>query len=418
MVVHAEVRVAYLVNQYPKTSHSFIRREIDALESEGVAVERFSIRTVAEPLVDPADQEERGRTTVILDCGWLPLAMAVLATCLSSPLRFLRASKIVAAMARRSDRGLLRVFAWLCEACWLRRRVRQSGAQHLHAHFGTNSASVAMFVEILGGPSWSFTAHGTETFEDPQAVSIALKLQKASFAIAISEWGRAQLLEWTPHDRHDRVHVVRCGVDDSFLSEPASPVPSTARLACISRISPEKGIDVLCDAIVILHREGRDFQVALVGDGDGRDRIAQTLEQEGAAHHLLMLGWGDGEVVRRELHAARALVLPSRGEGLPVVLMEAMALQRPAVATAVGAVSELVQDSVTGWLVPPGDAEALAAGMRAALVASPKELEAMGQHGRRLIEERHDVRREARRLKSLFAGNTTHVPPATSSQQR
>jgi colanic acid/amylovoran biosynthesis glycosyltransferase len=403
MVTTTELRVAYLVNQYPKTSHSFIRREIEALEAENVAVERFSIRAVAEPLVHQADQEERGRTTVILDCGWLQMAMAVLAACLLSPLRFGRALNIVVAMARRSNRGLVRVFGWLCEACWLRRRLRRSGVQHVHAHFGTNSASVAMFVETLGGPTWSFTAHGTETFEDPQEVSIEIKLQRASFAIAVSEWGRAQLLQWAPRDRHDRVHVVRCGVDDSFLNEPTTPVPSTARLVCVSRISPEKGVDVLCDAIRILHRESRDFEVALVGDGDGRDLLVQALEQDGAAHRLLMLGWGDGDVVRRELHAARALVLPSRGEGLPVVLMEAMALQRPAVATDVGAVSELVQDGVTGWLVPSGDAEALAAGMRAVLAASPEQLTAMGQHGRRQIEERHDVQREARRLKSMFA---------------
>jgi len=418
MVVTAELRVAYLVNQYPKTSHSFIRREILALEAEGVAVERFTIRAVAEPLVDQEDQEERTRTTVILDCGWLPLAMAVFAACLLSPVRFGRSLKIVTAMARRSDRGLLRVFAWLCEACWLRRRLRRIGVQHVHAHFGTNSASVAMFVEVLGGPRSSFTAHGTEPFEDPQAVSIDIKLQRASFAIAISEWGRAQLLKWAPLDRHDRVHVVRCGVDDSFLTEPATPVPSAARMVCVSRISPEKGIDVLCDAIRILHREGRDFEVALVGDGDGRDRVVQDLEQDGAAHRLLMLGWGDGHVVRRELHAARALVLPSRGEGLPVVLMEAMALQRPAVATDVGAVSELVQDGVTGWLVPSGDAEALAAGMRAALTARPEQLTVMGQHGRRFIEERHDVRREARLLKSLFAGRAADGSSVTSSRQQ
>lgn len=418
MVTTAEVRVAYLVNLYPKTSHSFIRREIKALEAVAVLVERFSIRSVSEPLVHRADQEEQKRTTVILDCGWLPLAMAVISTCLSSPLRFLRTLRIVMAMARHSDRGLLRVFFWLCEACWLRRRLKQSGSQHVHAHFGTNSASVAMFVEMLGGPPWSFTAHGTETFEDPQAVSIALKLQKASFAVAISEWGRAELLKWTPHDRHDRVHVVHCGVDDSFLAEPAMPMPPTTRLVCVSRISPEKGVDVLCDAIRILHREGHDFVVALVGDGDGKDHIVQTLEQDGTAQRLLMLGWGDGEVVRRELHAARALVLPSRGEGLPVVLMEAMALHRPTIATDVGAVSELVEDGVTGWLVPPGDAEALATGMRAALVATTEQLTQMGRNGRLRIEACHDVRNEALLLKSLFLGSATDRLSATSSQRR
>src|SRR5690606_30512975 len=113
MPTTAEIRVAYLVNLYPKTSHSFIRREIEALEAEGVVVERFSIRAAAEPLVDQADQAELKRTTVILDCAWLSLVIAVMAECIFSPLRFTRALQIVVAMARRSDRGLPRVCAWL-----------------------------------------------------------------------------------------------------------------------------------------------------------------------------------------------------------------------------------------------------------------------------------------------------------------
>jgi glycosyltransferase involved in cell wall biosynthesis len=396
------LRVAYLVNLYPKTSHSFVRREILALEELGVEVDRYSIRRVDEPLVDPADRREDERTSVLLGAGAARLLGVAVSTALRRPLRTLRALRMVFAMARASQRGAHRVLAWFVEACWLRQLLAARGTQHLHAHFGTNSAAVAMLCHVLGGPTWSFTAHGTETYAAPAEVSLTLKLRHASFAVAIAEWGRRQLQTWAPADRREAMHVVRCGVDERFLREPRSPIPVEPRLLCIARISPEKGIDVLVDAILLLHASGLQFTVALVGDGPSRDELQQRLRDGGAADRLELLGWGDGDRVCRELHRARALVLPSRGEGLPVVLMEAMALFRPAVATDVGAVAELVHDGETGWLVAPGDPAALADAMRAAVTAAPAELSRRGERGRQLVERLHDSRREAARLLELF----------------
>lgn len=405
------LRVAYLVNLYPKTSHSFVRREILALEELGVHVDRYSIRRVDEPLVDPADHREAERTEVLLAAGAARLLGATMRTALLRPWRTLRALGMVWTMARASQRGAHRVLAWFVEACWLRQRLAARGSVHLHAHFGTNSAAVAMLCHALGGPTWSFTAHGTETYAAPAEVSLALKLRHAAFAVAIAEWGRRQLQDWAPPERRAAMHVVRCGVDERFLREPRQPIPTERRLLCIARISPEKGIDVLVDAILRLHASGLEFTVALVGDGPDREALQGRLRAAGAERRLELLGWGDGERVRRELHRARALVLPSRGEGLPVVLMEAMALNRPAVATDVGAVAELVHDGQNGWLVPAGDPEALATAMRAALLAAPDELTRRGELGRRLIEERHDARREAARLLELFVGAATPAQP-------
>lgn len=397
------LRVAYLVNLYPKTSHSFVRREILALEELGVHVDRYSIRRVDEPLVEPADRREGERTEVLLGAGAARLLGAAVRTALLRPLRTLRALRMVFAMARASQRGAHRVLAWFVEACWLRQRLTARNTQHLHAHFGTNSAAVAMLCHALGGPTWSFTAHGTETYAAPAEVSLSLKLRHASFAVAIAEWGRRQLQAWAPTERRQAMHVVRCGVDERFLREPRSPMPAERRLLCIARISPEKGVDVLVEAILQLHASGLEFTVSLVGDGPEREALQDRLRVAGAANRLELLGWGDGERVRQELHRARALVLPSRGEGLPVVLMEAMALYRPAVATDVGAVAELVHDGKNGWLVAPGDPSALADAMRAALTATPAELAQRGEYGRRLVEQLHDSRREAAHLLELFA---------------
>jgi len=396
-------RIAYLVNQYPKTSHSFVRREIAALEAAGTPIARFSIRGVDEPLVEAADVEERKRTTVLLEQGVASMFLDAVACALGRPLRFARAVRRTAKLARVSDRGFVRPFAWLLEACAFARRLERDGVEHVHAHFGTNSAAVAMLANSLGGPGYSFTAHGTESFDSPPTIGLSHKLEHARFAVAVSEWGRAQLMRWTTPDRWPRLHVVRCGVDQGFLDAPASKPPTVPRIACVARLSPEKGVDVLVSALERLATDGVEFELALVGDGPLRAQLEAQVARAGFAARVLWLGWGDAAVVRREVLASRALVVPSLSEGLPVVIMEALALRRPVVATAVGAVPELVESSATGWLTPPGSPQALAEALRAALTASTEELARLGENGARRVRERHDARIEAAKLNELFA---------------
>jgi len=395
-------RVAYLINQYPKTSHSFVRREIRALEELGLVVERYAIRSISEPIVEAADRDELGRTEVLLACGAAALLLASLLVLLRHPLRFATAFWLTMRMARRSDRGLVRPFAWLAEACLLRRRLAATGAQHVHAHFSTNSTAVAMLTHALGGPGYSFTAHGTESFDAPPMISLGLKVERARFVVATSQWGRAQLMRCSPQSSWSKLHVVRCGVDEQFLDHAATPVPERARLVCVARLSAEKGVEVLIDAVQRVARQRSDFEVAIVGDGSLREPIEAQLRAAGIERNVLLRGWGDAEVVRREMCEARALVVPSFGEGLPVVIMESLALGRPVVATAVGAVPELVQPTRTGWLVPPGSAEDLADAIVAALDASPAELQQFGEVGAQMIRRLHDASREAKVLAGLL----------------
>ena len=174
------MKVAYLVNQYPHVSHSFIRREVAALEALGVTVERFSVRPSSADLVDPADQAERGRTQVLLGAGALGLLGALLGAALRHPVRWLRALRRTVRLGRRSERGVLRHLVYLAEACLLVRWLRQCGSQHLHAHFGTNPAAVALLARLLGGPTYSFTVHGPEEFDRPDSLSLRYKIEGAA----------------------------------------------------------------------------------------------------------------------------------------------------------------------------------------------------------------------------------------------
>jgi glycosyltransferase involved in cell wall biosynthesis len=394
------VKVAYLVNAYPRTSHSFIRREIRALESLGVEVLRYSLRPLDEPLITEADREEYERTRVILSAGFMGLTWAMTAAALGRPLRFFRALSTALDLGRRSERGLLRHVAYLAEAAVLERWLRGTGVTHLHAHFGTNTPAVALLCRCLGGPSFSFTIHGPALPDEYE--NAPGKVSHAAFVIAISSFGRAQLYRRLDPGDWSKIHEVHCGVDDGMLTAPLTPVPEAPRLVCVARLHVDKGHLVLLEAASRLAAEGMRFEIVLVGDGPLRSVIEERVRRLGLEGRVKLAGWMSAEQVREAILASRVLVLPSFNEGLPVSLMEALALGRPVISTAIQGIPELVMPGTNGWLVPAGSVEALVPAMREALEAPPTRLEAMGRAGAALVAELHDARREARKLLGLF----------------
>ena len=400
-------KVAYLVNQYPKVSHTFIRREIQALEALGIDVMRFSVRDTSADKHDDDDRGEAQKTTVLLartDArGALSLAWALAARLRKDPLALADAVRVAVGLARRSDRGALAHLAYLAEAAKLVGHLEEGGVEHVHAHFGTNSASVAMLAETMGGPPFSFTAHGPEEFDKPDSIALDDKIDKAKFVVGVSSFGRSQLLRRTKGTSWEKVKVVHCGVDEKFLGESfLRPIPLAKRLVCVGRICEQKGQLLLLEAAAILHDRGMDFELVLVGDGEMRPQAEALVKARGLERKVRITGWATGETVRNELNAARAMVLPSFAEGLPVVIMEALALRRPVISTYVAGIPELVVPGKCGWLVPAGDVPALVEAMEAALRATPEELEKMGDEGRRRVLASHDASTEARLLADAF----------------
>jgi colanic acid/amylovoran biosynthesis glycosyltransferase len=404
------MKVAYLVNQYPHVSHSFIRREIAALEALGLDVERFSVRPSPADLVDPADVAERQRTQILLAAGAFGLLGALLQTALTRPLRWLRALRTTCRLGRRSERGVLRHLIYLAEACVLRRRLQQSGAGHLHAHFGTNSAAVALLTRLLGGPPYSFTVHGPEEFDRPDNLSLAEKIAHSAFVVGVSSFGRSQLYRWCSYSHWPRINTVRCGVDAAFLGDGPQPVPDTNRLVCVGRLSEQKGQLLLLEALGQLAAQGVAFEMVLAGDGPMRGVIEEQIKRLKLEGRVRITGWLSNEAVRQEILAARALVLPSFAEGLPVVLMEALALGRPVVTTYIAGIPELVENGANGWLIPAGSVEALVEALRQVLQASVERLTQMGKAGAVRVAAMHDAGGEAAKLLGLFQAAATATP--------
>ena len=266
------MRIAYLVNQYPKVSHSFIRREILALELQGISILRIALRGWDDLLVDKEDESEGKRTRYVLRDGALPLLLATLNLLVTRPVKFLQTLGLVWNMSRHAERPLPVHLVYLAEACRVVLWLRDEGAEHVHAHFGTNSAEVAMLIHALGGPQWSFTVHGPEEFDKAFMIGLAEKVRRCSFVVAISSFGRSQLFRLTAQEYWSKVHVVRCGLDRSFPTAPAN-LALSRRFVCVGRLCEQKGQLLLVEAAHQLAVEGTGFELVLAGNGDLREQI-------------------------------------------------------------------------------------------------------------------------------------------------
>jgi glycosyltransferase involved in cell wall biosynthesis len=397
-------RVAYLINQYPKVSHSFIRREILALERQGVAVQRIAMRGWGDALADPADEAERARTRYLLQRGLVPPLLALARLALTRPGRWVAAARLTLSMWRRSQRTLFHHLAYLAEAAQLVGWLAAERVDHLHAHFGTNPAEVAMLAQVLGGPPYSFTVHGPEEFDKPEALGLGEKGRRAAFVVAISSFGRSQLYRWLPQAHWHKVKVVHCGIERGFHEGVTTGVAAAPRLVCVGRLCEQKGQLLLVQALQRVLARGAALELVLAGDGELRTEIEALVDRLGVRAQVRITGWIGSAQVRDEIAAARALVLPSFAEGLPVVIMEAMALCRPVITTYVAGIPELVRDGEDGWLVPAGDVDGLARAIEACLSASPDELAGMGRAAQARVIARHDIDRSAVKLARLFVG--------------
>lgn len=403
------MNIAYLVNQYPFISHSFIRREIQALEHLGINILRISIRSTISQLIDETDKNEFSKTSVILETPVIRWTICILRILLAHPFRFCKAVSHAVKLGFKSQRGIIRHFIYLAEACILKRILETSQINHLHAHFGTNPATVAFLCRILGGPPYSFSVHGPEEFDNPMGLSLKEKIIHADFVIAVCNYGKSQLMRQC-HFRHwSKIHVVHCTVDASFLNSERMPVPDNHRMVCIGRLSEQKGHLILIDALKQLENLGIEFEMVFIGDGAMRGVIENHINELKLNGHIRVTGWMKSDDIIRLVRQSRAVVQPSFAEGLPVVIMEAFAVSRPVVSTFIAGIPELVENNVNGYLVPAGSSTALVYALRRILTDDVKTLQRMGQNGYTTVQTNYNSLKEAEKLKELFMGNLKTV---------
>jgi colanic acid/amylovoran biosynthesis glycosyltransferase len=354
------MRIAYLTGEYPRATDTFIQREVAALRDVGVEVHTFSVRrTGDEHMVGLEQKQERDRTFYILPVNMINLLLAHFTLLVSSPSRYLRAIQLAWSTRQPGLRGTLYQLFYFLEAGILAKEINQRQIPHLHNHFADSSCSVAMLAAELGGFTFSLTLHGPYIFFEPYHWRIDEKIKRSLFVSCISHYCRSQGMIFAPPSKWNRMHIIHCGIDPA-LFDVVSHNESGKNLLYVGRLAVVKGLPILLESLSFLKQVHPEILLTVVGDGADRVHLEQLAHQLGLSANVKFVGYQSQAEVRRYMQQTDVFVMSSFAEGVPVVLMEAMAAGIPVVATQIAGVSELVEDNVSGYLVPPGDAFYLA----------------------------------------------------------
>lgn len=395
--------IAYLISQYPAPSHTFIRREVAALRAAGLTIGTYSVRRPVSGGAGARDAEDAAATFVILAQSALAMARAHFAVLLRGPARYFGAFALALRHRAPGARALLWAVFHFIEAVVLADRLRRDRAVRLHNHFANAGATVGMLAARIADLPWSLTLHGISEFDYPAGLLLADKIERARFVACVSRFGMAQAMRLTAPTQWPKLHLVRCGIELAELPIPTSPAREGGPLSliCVGRLSSEKGHAGLLEAMALLRERGVPVHLTLVGDGPQQAALLAQIGTLGLEGQVTMTGRLDEAATLRAIGAADALVLPSFMEGLPVVLMEALALRKPVVAARVAGIPELVDEGVTGLLFTPADWPALASVI--AMLAGDRTLgERLAAAGRQRVETSFAIERAVAPLLPLF----------------
>ncbi|HEY9106919.1 MAG TPA: glycosyltransferase [Roseateles sp.] len=398
-----KMRLAYFTSVYARASDTFVRTEVVELRRRGHEVHTFSIRRQASDAKVSAEvADEQSRTLYLLEQPRVAFLGALLHAATRWPRRL---GSVLSLAWRTQPGGVVAVFKhliYVAEAAVLARELVRRGVEVLHNHIAENSATVAMYASMLSGIPFGMTVHGPGIFFHPRQWALGEKVRRSAFTACITDFCRSQCMLFSDVEAWSKLNVVRCAMGREFQGAIRLPTEWNRQFVFVGRLAPEKGIAVLVDAASQLHARGMDFRVVIVGDGPLSKDIEADIQSRGLAQHFVMAGWQSSEGVRRLLEDSRALVLPSFAEGLPVVIMESLAVGRPVVSTQIAGIPELVRPGETGWLVPPGSSAGLAAAMAEALACGPDDLTRMAKAGADRVFAAHSIESEVGKLEALL----------------
>ncbi|MCP5035411.1 MAG: glycosyltransferase family 4 protein [Actinomycetia bacterium] len=408
--------VAYLTGEYPRATDTWIQREVASLRELGVSIDTFAVRRPDdEQMVGPEQRAELEGSTYLYEQLRSPrLVSAHLGLLVRSPRRYLRGLRLMASTRRPGPGGFAYQLVYFLEAGLLASAVRRRGLDHIHNHFGDSSCTVAMLAAEVGGFSFSFTLHGPGIFFEPYTWRLDEKLARAAFCSCISYFCRSQAAIFANPGDQDRLHIVHCGVRPDDLST-VEHQGLGRELLFVARLAEVKGVPVLLEAMALVAKTHPDAHLTIVGDGPERARFEQVAHQLGVDGKVTFAGYQAQAEVSARLAEADVFVLPSYAEGVPVTLMEAMGSALPVVATQVGGVSELVEEGVSGYIVRPGDPDALA-GRLIALLGDHRLRQRFGDAGQAKVEAEFSNLTEAARLLTLFTNTVAGLPSSVRPQ--
>ena len=404
--------IAYLISQYPAVSHTFILREIRELRRLGFTIRPASINPPDRPAAQltAAEREEADATWCVKGQGVAGALQALAATACANPQGLWRGLRHALKLGGTDWRKLALHLAYFVEAAMLGRWMRRHKLGHLHVHFATPAATVGLLAQTMFGVGYSFTLHGPDEFYDAPGYRLAEKLQGADFVVCISHYARSQAMKLSAVDCWGKYEVCRLGVDPERFAPAAPRAPGEIfSLLCVGRLAPAKGQHILLAALHRLVAAGRKVRLTLVGDGPDRAALETQARRLGLDGAVLFAGAVNQDRILDYYAQADAFVLPSFAEGLPVVLMEAMAMAVPCLSTQITGIPELIESGVNGGLVAASDIDGLTRAI-AFLIEHPGDARRWAEAGRATVLADYHLADSVARLAEVFARRLA-VPP-------
>jgi len=394
-------RLLYLIGQFPAINHGYLLAEIRHLRKLGFEIFVASISApdrTAEKL-SPEEREEAERTYYVKSASLANAALQNVAEFLTHPLRYLRGLIFSLRLAGLHLKAFVYHLAYFAEAVLVGRQMRKLNVTHVHASFST---TVALLAERTFPITMSFAVYGFGELYDPAGTHLAQKIDHAVFVRSISRYGRGQLMLACDRTAWPKLICAPLGINPAeYKQRSPQPFSSPAKLLCVGRLAPEKGQGLLLDAIAAISAVGSCAHLRFVGDGPDREWLERRAHELGIASSITFEGWVTQERLAEIYGETELFVLPSLAEGIPMVLMEAMAQGIPCVAPKIAGIPELIADGEEGILFAVGDVEELIEAIRRAL-ASPDLCERVSAKARQKVLSSYDAERNTGRFARVF----------------
>jgi colanic acid/amylovoran biosynthesis glycosyltransferase len=398
--------VGFLVSQHPAINHALLLREIRALRALSMEIHTVSIRDADRPSAEllPEERNEQDRTFYVNSLGVRGALRHLVPFLLLHPLRFADGLFYALSLSAWNLRKAVPLVAYFVEAVIVGEWMRRKQLRHIHVQY---SSTVGLLVHRMFPIEFSMSLHGPDEFNDPAGFWLREKIAASHFVRAISFYSRSQIMKSCEARYWDKIEMAYMGVDPAaFTPRPFRADPIPFELLCVGRLAPVKAQHILLDAIEQLKREGRAVLLHLAGGGPDLESLREAIARRGLSRHVVLHGWVLQDQLDALYRRADAFVLASFAEGLPGVLMEAMAMEIPCISTWITGVPELIRDGIDGLLVAPSDAATVAWAV-ARLMDDPELRLRIGEQARQRIVERFDLHRNAEHLAGIFSRRLT-----------
>jgi colanic acid/amylovoran biosynthesis glycosyltransferase len=401
------LRIAYLNTRYPALSHTFIENEIRAVRERGIEVHTFSIRRPEERDLLSLHHKDAEKETFYILNGVIPFIKSIFKGAIK-PIRFMSCLLFSQEISPPGLKMRLLHLIYALESIRLALEMSRRNLRHIHVHMANNGATVALLACIYDKRlEYSMTIHGSDEFFHVDRFYLKVKTEKARFVRCISHFCKAQIMIWSNPAKWEDYHIVHCGVDAARFKLKQYQSNKKFTILFVGRLEPIKGLTVLLDAVKRLTGSGVDCRLDIVGDGPLKDLLLKKTAQTDLLDRVTFSGSVGQDEIMNHYDCAHALVISSFMEGIPVVLMEAMAKGLAVVATNVGGITELVENGSNGLIVPTGSAEHLYDAFKK--LADDHELAfKMGIMGRRKVEEEFSITQLGERMFGLFDKYTNY----------